>query len=103
MWDLGPLTWFDLPPVVVHLLAPLVLSTAGLVAGRLTYATRAPVGALAGLPVVLGFAPPMLLVWWWVGGVPATTGLGTLLGAVVVPLLSPLGFGPLGGIVGVKT
>lgn len=99
--DVGAVTWFGLPTEVIYLLAPAVLLSAGLVAARLTYAARAAVGLRAGGLLVLGFAPPMLLLGVRLGR--HTGSPDVLLSLLVVPVLYPLVFGAVGGVVGVKT
>lgn len=93
--DLPPLTWFDVPATALYLLPPAAIVTGGIVAARLTRTTRARIGVLAGLALVLGYAPPVIAVAVSVGAdLVMTTAL-----AVVYALV----WGAVGGLVGART
>lgn len=93
--DLPPLTWFDVPAAILYLLPPAALITGGIVAGRLTRSVSARVGVLTGLAVAIGYVPPVVTV-----AVAIEAGL---LVPTVVAAVYALGWGALGGLVGVRT
>lgn len=93
--DLAPLTWFALPPTVLYLLPPLLLISAGIVAGRLTTVTDLRTGAYAGLAVVLGYVPLLAA---------AAFVIDADVGSVVaIATAIALACGAIGGVVGVRT
>jgi hypothetical protein len=93
--DLHSLTWFELPPTSLFVVPPLVLASAGVVAGRLTRETDHWLGARAGSTVVIGYVLPIAVVALFfdvdVGLVVASTTLVSLV------------CGAIGGVVGVRT
>lgn len=93
---LDPLTWFDVPSRALYLLPPLVVASAGVVAGRLTKRSDIRTGASAGASAVLGYVPLLGAVALWVDDGSLVLALGV---ATAVALVS----GVVGGVVGVRT
>lgn len=93
--DLAPLTWFELPPTILYLLPPLLVASAGVVAGRLTTVPDLHTGAYAGLAVVVGYVPPLAAVALRVDADPGLT--------VSIATAIALASGVIGGVVGVRT
>jgi hypothetical protein len=91
---LDPLTWFELPAATLYLLAPTLIATGGVAAGRLTKTARLRTGTVAGATVTLGYGPLLALL-----AVLLDAGGELLVVATAVSLISAI----LGGVVGVRT